>query len=115
LQRLETRPELIAVTERVSAPFAAELLSSSEPPLAVDVRTPREREQKHIDGSLGIPLNRLMENLKTLPKHRPLLVYCAGGYRSSIAASLLQGSGFGPVSEIAGGIAAWESAKLPVL
>ena len=115
LQSLETRPELIAVTERVSAPFAAELLSSSEPPLAVDVRTPREREQKHIDGSLSIPLNRLMENLKTLPKHRPLLVYCAGGYRSSIAASLLQGSGFGPVSEIAGGIAAWESAKLPVL
>jgi len=43
-----------------------------------------------------------------------LLVYCAGGYRSSIAASLLQRDGFGPVGEIAGGIVAWEAAKLPV-
>ena len=114
LHSVESRPERIVFTERLSAPFAAELLSSSQPPLAIDIRAPREREQKHIDGSLGIPLNRLMENLKTLPKNRPLLVYCAGGYRSSIAASLLQGSGFSPVSEIAGGIAAWEAAKLPV-
>ncbi len=37
-----------------------------------------------------VPLSRLKDNLKTLPKDRPLLVYCAGGYRSSIAASLLQ-------------------------
>jgi hydroxyacylglutathione hydrolase len=114
LHSLESRPELVAFTERLSAQFAAELLSSSQPPLAIDVRAPREREQKHIAGSLGIPLNRLMENLETLPKNRPLLVYCAGGYRSSIAASLLQDSGFDPVSEIAGGIAAWEAAKLPI-
>ena len=43
-----------------------------------------------------------------------VLVYCAGGYRSSIAASLLQQRGFEDVSEIAGGIAAWEAARLPV-
>jgi len=114
LHSLASRPDLVAFTERLSVQFAAELLSSSQPPLAIDVRAPREREQKHIAGSLGIPLNRLMENLETLPKNRPLLVYCAGGYRSSIAASLLQGSGFAPVSEIAGGIAAWEAAKLPI-
>ena len=114
LQSLESRPELTVKTERLSAQFAGELLLSSQPPLAIDVRAPREREQKHIGGSLGIPLNRLVENLETLPKSRPLLVYCAGGYRSSIAASLLQGSGFDRVSEIAGGIAGWEAAKLPV-
>jgi len=114
LHSLESRPELIAKTERLSAPFAAELLSSNQPPLVVDVRAPREREQKHIGGSLSIPLNRLAENLARLPKNRSLLVYCAGGYRSSIAASLLEGSGFDSVSEIAGGIAAWEAAKLPV-
>jgi len=115
MHSLESRPELIAITERLSAPFASELLSSSEPPLVVDVRAPREREQKHIGGSLSIPLNRLTENLERLPKNRSLLVYCAGGYRSSIAASLLQGRGFDSVGEIAGGIAAWEAAKLPVL
>jgi hydroxyacylglutathione hydrolase len=114
LQSLESRPELVAFTERLSAQFAAELLSSSESPLAIDVRAPREREQKYIAGSLGIPLNHLTENLQKLPKDRALLVYCAGGYRSSIAASLLRRSGFEHVGEIAGGIVGWEAAKLPV-
>ena len=114
MKSLESRSELVAFTERLSAPFATQVLSSSDPPLAIDVRTPRERQQKHIDGSLSIPLNRLAESLRTLPKDRSLLVYCAGGYRSSIAASILQSSGFGTVCEIAGGIAAWEAAKLPV-
>jgi rhodanese-related sulfurtransferase len=41
-------------------------------------------------------------------------VHCAGGYRSSIAASLLQQQGFDRVSELAGGIAAWEAAGLPI-
>ncbi len=113
LHSLNSRPELTATTERVSAPFAAELLSSDQPPLAIDVRGPREREQKRIAGSLGAPLNRLAENLAMIPTGRSLLVYCAGGYRSSIAASLLQRSGFDRVSEIAGGIAAWEAANLP--
>jgi hydroxyacylglutathione hydrolase len=114
LQSLESRPDLTVKTERVSATFAAELLSSPDPPLAVDVRTLGEREQKSIDGSLSIPLNHLRDRVSELPKNRPLLVYCAGGYRSSIAASLLQRSGFDSVYEIAGGIAAWESVKLPL-
>jgi hydroxyacylglutathione hydrolase len=114
LQSLEARPELVEFTERLSAQFAAELLSSSEPPLAIDVRAPRERDQKYIAGSLGIPLNHLTENLGKLPKDRTLLVYCAGGYRSSIGASLLRRSGFEHVGEIAGGIVGWEAAKLPV-
>lgn len=114
LQSLVLRPELVTFTERLSAPFAAELLSSSKPPLAIDVRAPREREQKCIAGSLGIPLNHLKENLEKLPKDRRLLVYCAGGYRSSIAASLLQRGGFNPVAEIAGGIVGWQAATLPV-
>lgn len=114
LLSLTAHPEKVAFTERLSAPFAAELLSSTNPPLAIDVRAPGERQQKHIAGSQSIPLNRLTENLHTLPKDRPLLVYCAGGYRSSIAASLLQRAGFNAVAEIAGGLAAWESAKLPI-
>ena len=114
LRSLEARPELVAFTERLSVQFAAELLSSSEPPLAIDVRAPRERAQKHIENSLSMPLNHLVENSKTLPNDRPLLVYCAGGYRSSIAASLLKRGGFVSVGELAGGIAAWEAAKLSV-
>ncbi len=114
LQSLQSRPELTAITERLSAPFAAELLASSDPPLAVDVRAPGERAQKHIAGSLNFPLNHLQHDLEKLPKDRPLLVHCAGGYRSSIAASLLQRRGFRRVSEMAGGIGGWEAANLPV-
>jgi hydroxyacylglutathione hydrolase len=114
MRGLELRPDLTATTERFSAPLAAKRISSSEPPQLLDVRTPREREQKSIEGSVGIPLNHLLKRVRELPKNRPLLVYCAGGYRSSIAASLLQREGFGDVTEIAGGIAAWEAAKLPV-
>jgi hydroxyacylglutathione hydrolase len=113
LRSLESRPELMAATERVSAPLAAERLAAGEA-VAVDVRTTGEREQKFVAGSISIPLNHLAERIDELPKDRPLLVYCAGGYRSSIAASLLQQRGFTNVSEIAGGLAAWEAAKLPV-
>ena len=58
---LESRPDLTVKTERLSAPFAAELLASAKPPLVVDVRAPREREQKYIAGSVSIPLNHLEE------------------------------------------------------
>jgi glyoxylase-like metal-dependent hydrolase (beta-lactamase superfamily II)/rhodanese-related sulfurtransferase len=117
LQSVESRPELTSSTERVSAQVAAERMATGpreRSPLALDVRAPREREQKHISGSVGMPLNHLDERLSELPTDRPLLVYCAGGYRSAIAASLLERHGFKQVSEIAGGFAAWEAAKLPM-
>jgi len=114
LHSLKSHPDLTITTQRLSAPFAAEMLSSPQNPLAIDVRTPRERDQKFIANSLSIPLNHLTERKDQLPADRALLVYCAGGYRSSIAASLLQNLGFPQVSEIAGGIAGWEAAKLPV-
>ena len=111
LRSLESRPDLIATTERLSPAVAAERLESSRP-LMLDVRTPAERLPKHVAGSLAAPLNRLVERARDLPKDRPLIVYCAGGYRSSIAASLLRQLGFRDVSEVAGGIAAWETAVL---
>jgi glyoxylase-like metal-dependent hydrolase (beta-lactamase superfamily II)/rhodanese-related sulfurtransferase len=117
LHTLQSRPELAISTERLSAQLASERLNSGAggiTPLAIDVRAPRERQQKRIGGSISLPLNHLEERLSELPADRPLIVYCAGGYRSSIAASLLQRHGFGKVSEIAGGIAAWDAAGLPV-
>ena len=114
LHSLASRPELTASTERLSPAVAAERLLSSEPPVALDVRSPSEYDAKHIDGSLLIPLNHLAERVQELPAGRPLLVHCAGGYRSSIAASLLQQHGFDRVSELAGGLAAWEAAGLPL-
>src|SRR5882762_1898554 len=110
LRSLESRPDLTATTERISAPLASERLATGGP-LAVDVRSPSEREEKSVPGSISVPLNHLLERVQELGKDRPLLVYCAGGYRSSIAASLLQRGGFREVSEIAGGLAGWETAN----
>ena len=117
LHSVQSRPDLTISTERLSAQVAAEREAAAAPghePVIVDVRAPGERQQKRIPGSVGIPLNHLVERLQELPADRQVLVHCAGGYRSSIAASLLQHHGFKQVSEIAGGIAAWDAAKLPL-
>ena len=116
LHSVESRPELMMSTERLSAQVAAGRVAATDTPAAVmvDVRGPGERQQKRIAGSIGIPLTHLGERMSELPADRPLLVYCAGGYRSSIAASLLQRHGFTHVSELAGGIAAWDAGQLPV-
>ena len=117
LHSIASRPDLTMATERLSAQVAADRVAtapSERAPVIVDVRAPGERQQKRIPGSVGIPLNHLAERLSELPSDRPLLVHCAGGYRSSIAASLLQRHGFTQVGEIAGGIAAWEAGQLPV-
>jgi glyoxylase-like metal-dependent hydrolase (beta-lactamase superfamily II)/rhodanese-related sulfurtransferase len=103
----------IVTTERVGADVAASRLASATPPVIVDVRAASERAQKRIEGSVHIPLNHLADRLSEIPADRPVLPHCAGGYRSSIAASLLQRDGFTQVSELAGGIAAWETAGLP--
>jgi hydroxyacylglutathione hydrolase len=104
----------------VSAPMVAEELSSAElsgaeRPLVLDVRNPREWATKHIDGSVNVPLNHLRERIAEIPRDRRLAVHCAGGYRSSIAASILHQSGITNLIEMAGGLAAWEAAKLPVV
>jgi glyoxylase-like metal-dependent hydrolase (beta-lactamase superfamily II)/rhodanese-related sulfurtransferase len=114
LHAIASRPDLTRRTERVSAQVAADRVAAQQPtPLIVDVRAPLERQQKRIPGSVGIPLTQLAERLAELPADRPLLVHCAGGYRSSIAASLLQRHGF-TAGEIAGGITAWEAGRLPL-
>src|SRR4249919_408967 len=111
LRSLEARPDLTATTERISPPLAAERIAAGDA-IAIDLRTPGERAQKAVPGSVSIPLNHLADRVGELPKDRSLLLYCAGGYRSSIGASLLEQKGFTQVAEIAGGVAAWETAQL---
>ena len=111
---VDERPALIMTTERITPELAAERLASANPPLLVDVRAPGERAVRKIEGSVSIPCQELRDRLGELPRDRPILIHCAGGYRSSLAASLLQRAGLTRVSEIAGGLAAWEAARLPI-
>ena len=94
--------------------MVAEELAGADRPFILDVRNPREWTTKHIAGSVNIPLNHLQERVAEVPRDRRIAVHCAGGYRSSIAASILQQYGITKLMEMAGGIAAWEAAKLPV-
>ena len=114
MEALAGRPDLVWPTERTSVLIAAEELAADSH-LLLDVRAPREWTTKHIAGSLNIPLNHLQERIDELPRDRRLFVHCAGGYRSSIAASILHQYGITNLVEIAGGIAAWEAAGLPVV
>src|SRR5277367_5972297 len=89
MQALAARPDLVWPTERLGAPIVAEELAGAEPPLVLDVRNPGEWAAKHIEGSVNIPLNHLQERIGEIPRDRGIAVHCAGGYRSSIAASIL--------------------------
>jgi glyoxylase-like metal-dependent hydrolase (beta-lactamase superfamily II)/rhodanese-related sulfurtransferase len=111
---LESHPEHVARTPRIAATTLAEQMASTAPPQLLDIRADKERRDKFIEGSLHIPLNHLQERMGELPSDRPLVVHCAGGYRSSIAASMIKRHGNANVSELLGGIAAWEKSGLPV-
>ncbi len=76
----------------------------------LDVRAPEEHAQGHISGSLNIPLGRLTERFQELPTDRPLVVHCAGGTRSPIAASILETMGLPNVIEMKDGFSAWQRA-----
>ena len=115
MEALASRPDLVWPTERNSAPMVAEELAGADPPLVLDIRNPREWASKHIEGSVNIPLNHLQERIREIPRDRRIAVHCAGGSRSSIAASILHQYGITRLIEIAGGLAAWEAAQLPVV
>jgi rhodanese-related sulfurtransferase len=112
---LADRPDLVWPTQRSGVLIAAEDLESAHPPFLLDVRAPQEWEGKHIRSSVNIPLNRLQERIAEVPCDRRIAVHCAGGYRSSIAVSILHQHGITNLTEIAGGLAAWEAAGLPVV
>ena len=80
----------------------------------VDVRRPGEWQAGHIPDATHVPLNTLADQAETLPGDQPLAVICAGGYRSSIATSILEQKGFTKVTNVVGGMAAWRNANLEV-
>ena len=112
---LAERQDLVWATERVSPPMLADELNAAQPPLIVDIRNPREWNTKHLEGSVNIPLGHLQERIAELPRDRKIAIHCAGGYRSSIAVSILNQYGITNVIELAGGITAWEAAKYNVV
>lgn len=91
----------IQTVERINAETMAQEYASK--PLIVDVRKKSEFDTEHVVGAINIPLNQLYQQIDRLPKETPFIVYCAGGYRSMIAASILQQNGFYHFKDVVGG------------
>ena len=98
----------VRVASRLTAKAFGERAEEMADLQIVDVRNPGEAAAGMIPGAISIPVGQLPGRLGELDATRPTVVYCAGGYRSSVAASLLRQRGFVDVSDILGGYAAWE-------
>jgi glyoxylase-like metal-dependent hydrolase (beta-lactamase superfamily II)/rhodanese-related sulfurtransferase len=111
-----SRPDLVVTSSRLSPLQLSDLLASEDPPQVVDVRSASETALGTVPGALQLPLAVLTGSLDRLGKYRSLVVYCASGYRSQIAASLLEADGFADVSDVLGGYSAWAAATpLPAM
>lgn len=111
---LDARPELVHRIPRITAAALAVELNGNESPYVLDVRAPSEWQAGHISGSHNVPLPHLRQQIEEVPTNRPVVVHCEGGYRSSIAASLLAAAGRTNVTDLVGGFKAWIASKLPV-
>jgi len=85
----------------------------AERPFVLDVRTDGEWASGHIDGASHVQLGALPNELAKVPKDRPVAVTCGTGYRSTIAASILQRAGYRNITNVIGGMGAWTAATLP--
>lgn len=88
-------------------------LRHGEAPQVLDVRTAGEWEAGHIDSALHIPLPSLPRRTGSLGKDSRLAIICGSGYRSSIAASLLQAQGFSRIQNVMGGMGAYLETSIP--
>lgn len=103
-----SRSDLVRSVERIDAAELARRLASRAPPRVVDVRGPGEYAAGYIEGALSIPLPELSDRAAEIPRDRPFVLHCAGGYRSMIAASLLERRGVTPLTDLTGGFNGWQ-------
>lgn len=108
------RPDLVALTPRLTVGQLAELRGLEPHLQLVDVRNTSETADGVIPGAQKVPLATLTESLTGLDPASPVIVYCATGYRSMVAASVLRSAGFEDVSDVVGGFAAWRNVGFPV-
>lgn len=110
-----TRPDVVETSSRLTIEQLAELRGLEPELQLVDVRSPGETAAGALPGAREIPLPALTDSLAALDAAVPVVAYCASGYRSQVAASVLSHAGFVDVSDLLGGFAAWDTAGLPVV
>jgi DMSO/TMAO reductase YedYZ molybdopterin-dependent catalytic subunit len=113
-QVFSARQDLIETSSRLTIEQLAELRGLEPGLQVVDVRAPAETAGGTLPGAREIPLPALSDSLAGLDPSSPIVVYCASGYRSEVAASVLVEAGFADVADLLGGYQGWEAAGLPI-
>lgn len=99
----------------VTAAEVKQSLGQPAAPVLLDVREPNETNLGRIPGAIVIPRGTMESKIEPLiPRDAKLVIYCAGGNRSALAADTLQQMGYSNVASMAGGWGAWISADGPV-
>ena len=99
----------------VTVEQAWRLIEVVEPLVILDVRTPLEYEEGHIEGAINIPVTSLLQRIGELNRENEILVYCGLGVCSSRALTILNSYNFPKVYSILGGIETWKQAGYPVV
>ena len=98
---------------QISAHELTELQEKEKDHLAIlDVREPGEVETGAFEDSIRIPLGQLADRTAELDSSKLIIVHCKGGYRSSIATSILRRAGLREIADLTGGFDAWKSSDL---
>lgn len=96
--------------EQIAATELRDAVDRGEPMQLLDVRSPNEYEAGHVPGAINIPVGEIAGRAAGLQRDAPTAIMCEGGYRSALAASLLQQEGFTRLANITGGMAAFREA-----
>lgn len=115
LRAFSEDPNVVARSSRVDVAGMKAAMAGVEDLQVVDVRQPGETAGGVVEGAVVIPLTRLSADFDQLDPTKPTLLYCAGGFRSMIAASKLALEGFTDVTDLLGGYGAWSGAGEPTV
>jgi hydroxyacylglutathione hydrolase len=107
LQEMASHPDQVQHASRMTATEFEQRKDKIVGLQLVDIRNPGEFALGSIGGAAAIPVGQLPGRLDELDPTAPTIVFCAGGYRSSVGASVLRQAGFEDVSDILGGYGAW--------
>ncbi|WP_340153194.1 MBL fold metallo-hydrolase [uncultured Marivirga sp.] len=101
--------------DKVSRIDARELACEmKDVPLIFDVRKKSEFDSEHVIGAQNIPLNQINSHLAELPKDKPFIIHCAGGYRSMLAASILKARGWEKFIDVRDGFKGIKETNIPI-
>ncbi len=103
----------VETTDRVTVEEVVARHKKGDLPMIIDVRKKSEFDSEHLIGAVNIPLNEINQHLAEIPKDKPFLLHCAGGYRSMIASSILKQRGWDNFADITGGFDELKETSLP--